>query len=65
MTRNSKQNKARRASHGKTSAARQELRKAREELNAYVPPSGDEDETYTQLNDAVLAAEKDVPWILR
>ena len=40
--------------------ARERLRKARQELNAY--RCDEEDETYLRLNQAVIDAERDVPW---
>lgn len=46
-------------------AAKRKLREARAALNAYTLPDGEEDETYIKLNNAVLEAEKDVPWIFR
>lgn len=46
-------------------AARRRLKEARAALNAYSPPNGEEDEKYIELNNAVLEAEKAVPWIAR
>ena len=37
-------------------------REAREALNAYEPPSREEDETYQRLNDAVIEAERPLTW---
>lgn len=36
--------------------------KARDRLNSYKPKGGKEDKEYLRRNDAVVAAEKDVPW---
>jgi hypothetical protein len=44
------------------SDAVKKLKEARKKLNSYVPPNGDEDETYTELNNEVLRLEKKVPW---